>query len=54
MFTNLSFPFPVTTCRVSAGGVRTLIALHYGRETKTESFASCRGRVNVSGSSKIA
>ena len=54
MFTNLSFPFPVTTCRVSAGGVRTLIALHYGRKTKIESFASCRGRVNVSGSSKIA
>ena len=54
MFTNLSFPFPVTICRVSAGGVRTLIALHYGRKTKIESFASCRGRVNVSGSSKIA
>ena len=54
MSTNLSFPFPVTTCRVSAGGVRTLIALHYGRKTKIESFASCRGRVNVSGSSKIA
>ena len=53
MFTNLSSPFPVITCRVSAGGVRTLAALHYGRKTKIESFVSCRGRVNVSGSSRI-
>ena len=27
----------------------TLIALHHGRKTKSESFASCRGRVNISG-----
>ena len=32
----------------------TLIALHHGRKTKNKSFASCRGRVNISGSSKIA
>ena len=32
----------------------TLIALHHGRKTKSESFASCRGRVNISGGSKIA
>ena len=37
-----------------AGGVRTLIALHHGRKTKNESFTSCRGRVNISGGSKIA
>ena len=54
MSTNLSFAFPVTTCRVGAGCVRTLIALHHGHKTKSESFASCRGRVNISGSSKIA
>ena len=36
-----------------AGGVRTLIALHHGRKMKRESLASCRGRVNISGS-KIA
>ena len=36
------------------GGVRTLIALHHGRNTKNESFASCRGRMNISGGSKIA
>ena len=36
------------------GGVRTLIALHRGRKTKSESFTSCRGRVNISGGSKIA
>ena len=34
--------------------VRTLIALHHGRKTKSESFASCRSRVNISGGSKIA
>ena len=33
---------------------RTLIALYHGRKTKNKSFASCRGRVNISGSSKIA
>ena len=38
----------------SAGGVRTLIALHHGRKTKSESFASCRGRVNIFGGSEIA
>ena len=36
------------------GGVRTMIALHHGRKAKNKSFASCRGRVNISGSSKIA
>ena len=30
------------------GGVRTQVALHHGRKTKSESFASCRGRVNIS------
>ena len=38
----------------SPGGVLTLIALHHGRKTKSESFASCRGRVNISGGSEIA
>ena len=38
----------------SSGGVRTLIALHHGRKTKSESFTSCRGRVNILGGSKIA
>ena len=38
----------------SAGGVRTLIALHHGGKTKSESFASCRGRVNIFGGSEIA
>ena len=38
----------------SAGGVSTLIALHHGRKTKSESFASCRGRVNIFGGSEIA
>ena len=37
-----------------SGGVRTLIALHHGRKTKSESFASCRGRVNISCGSEIA
>ena len=36
------------------GGVRTMIALHHGRKTKNKSFASCRGRVNISGNSKIS
>ena len=36
------------------GSVRTLIALYHGRKTKNESFASCRGRVNISGVSKVA
>ena len=39
---------------LSSGGVRTLIALHQGRKTKNKSFATCRGRMNISGSSKIA
>ena len=34
--------------------MRTLIALHHGRKTKSESFTSCRGRVNILGGSKIA
>ena len=42
--------FVFSAYTVKAGGVRTLIALHYGRE----SFASCCGRVNISGGSKIA
>ena len=40
--------------RYTPGGVRTLIALHHGRKTKSESFASCRGRLNISGGSEIA
>ena len=39
---------------IKSGGVHTLIALHHGRETKSKSFASCRGLVNISGGSKIA
>ena len=39
---------------ITPGGVRTLITLHHGRKMKNKSFASCRGRVNISGSSKIA
>ena len=34
--------------------MRTLVALHHGRKTNSESFASCRGQVNISGGSKIA
>ena len=34
--------------------MHTLIALHHGRKTKSESFTFCRGRVNISGGSKIA
>ena len=30
------------------------ITLHHGRKMKNKSFASCRDRVNISGSSKIA
>ena len=37
---------------LNAGGVRILIALHHGRKAKSESFASFRGRVNISGSSR--
>ena len=33
--------------------MRTLIALHHGRKTKSESFTSCRGRVNIFDGSKI-
>ena len=40
--------------RLNTGGVCTLIALHHGRKTKSESLASCCGRVNISGGSKIA
>ena len=36
------------------GGVRTLIALHHDRKTKSETFTLCRGQVNISGSSKLA
>ena len=39
---------------MKAGGVRTLIALHHGRNTTSESFVSCRGRVNVFGGSELA
>ena len=39
---------------LQSGGVRTLIALYHGRKMKNKSFASCRGPVNISGSSKIA
>ena len=44
------------TCKhkSEAGVVCTMIALHHGRKTKSESFPSCRGRVNISGGSKIA
>ena len=41
-------------CRPYPGGVRTLIALHHGRIMKGKSFLFCRGRVNISGGSKIA
>ena len=34
--------------------MHTLIVLHDGRKMKSESFTSCRGRVNISGGSKIA
>ena len=34
--------------------MRTLIALHHGRKMKSESLASCRCRVNISGGSEIA
>ena len=55
---NQTNPACVTwLCKVfslSSGGVRTLIALHQGRKTKNKSFATCRSRVNISGSSKIA
>ena len=34
--------------------MRALTALHHGRKMKNKSFASCRVRVNISGSSKIA
>ena len=44
--------------RVRPGGVRTLIAVHHGCKTKSESFTSCRCRcrvtnvqVNISGDS---
>ena len=37
-----------------SGGVHPLIALHHGRKMKSESFASCHGRANISGGSKIA
>ena len=30
---------------IKSGGVRTLIALHNRRKTKSKSFASCRGRI---------
>ena len=34
--------------------MRTVAELHHGRKPKSESFASCRGRVNISGGIKIA
>ena len=37
---------------LNAGGVRILIALHHGGKAKSESFASFRGRVNISGGSR--
>ena len=37
---------------MKTGGARTLIALQHGRNTKRESFVSCRGRVNVFGGSE--
>ena len=40
--------------RHDASGLRTLIVLHHCRNTKSESFASCRGRVNVFGGSEVA
>ena len=45
-----------TLLQSNPGSVRALIALHHGRKTKSESFASCRcrGRVNVSCGSEIA
>ena len=37
-----------------ASNVRTMITLHNGLKTKSKSFASCRGRVKISGGSEIA
>ena len=39
---------------LTPGGVRTLIALHHGRKTKSELLASCRGRVDISSGREIA
>ena len=39
---------------LTPGGVRTLIALHHGRKTKSELLASCRGRVDISSGGEIA
>ena len=50
----LTFTILSLSYRSEPGGVRTLIALHHGRKTKSELFASCRGRENISGGSKIA
>ena len=35
-------------------GLRTLIALHHGRNTKNELFASCHGRMNILGGCEVA
>ena len=37
-----------TTDYLTPGGVCTLIALYHARETKSESFTSCRRRVSYS------
>ena len=44
--------FPAHSSRTGAGGVRTLSAFHYGRNTNSESFVSCHGRVNIFGGSE--
>ena len=49
---NLFTPIVSDTART--GGVRTRIALHHGRKTESESFASCRGRVNISDGREVA
>ena len=52
---NLTFPqSDWFEDHIDPGGVRTLLALHHGRKMKSESLAPCRGRVNISGGSKIA
>lgn len=37
---------------LNTGGVRILITLHHCSKAKSESFASFRGRLNISGGSK--
>ena len=50
MFKTNLFGTSVCDTPFNAGGVRTLIALHHGRKTKSKSFAFCH--VNISGGSE--